>query len=231
MICYGFKKRKIKNKPYSLFWNKKKSMFLKKYGYHIKRMETSNFHSLNLTYRTLLFKIPSKWNVIIFENKLTREMSAFLYSDIYFFWAPLPAYTPLLLVDTNSSSIVATTHLVNNYHMLYWRLMVQYFAPFHKPFFLKIKFKGKGYYIFKNKRQTITPQFGHAHRLYLYSYFVSVIFLAKTRVIIFGFVKSDLVQVGLGVKKMRPINIFTGRGVRFNRQIIYKKTGKVSSYR
>jgi hypothetical protein len=26
-------------------------------------------------------------------------------------------------------------------------------------------------------------------------------------------------------------NIFTGRGVRFARQIIYKKTGKVSSYR
>jgi hypothetical protein len=30
---------------------------------------------------------------------------------------------------------------------------------------------------------------------------------------------------------MRPINIFTGRGVRFSRQIIYKKVGKVSSYR
>ena len=27
---------------------------------------------------------------------------------------------------------------------------------------------------------------------------------------------------------MRSINIFTGRGVRFSRQIIYKKTGKVS---
>jgi len=30
---------------------------------------------------------------------------------------------------------------------------------------------------------------------------------------------------------MRPINIFTGRGVRFAKQIIYKKAGKVSSYR
>jgi hypothetical protein len=35
----------------------------------------------------------------------------------------------------------------------------------------------------------------------------------------------------LGIKSMRPINIFTGRGVRFSRQIIYKKVGKVSSYR
>jgi amino acid transporter len=27
------------------------------------------------------------------------------------------------------------------------------------------------------------------------------------------------------------INVFTGRGVRFARQVIYKKTGKVSTYR
>jgi hypothetical protein len=32
-------------------------------------------------------------------------------------------------------------------------------------------------------------------------------------------------------KQARPINIFTGKGIRFTKQIIYKKTGKVSSYR
>tara|TARA_B100000795_G_scaffold73607_1_gene52083 strand:- start:7717 stop:7854 length:138 start_codon:yes stop_codon:yes gene_type:complete len=41
----------------------------------------------------------------------------------------------------------------------------------------------------------------------------------------------DLLLVGGQIKALRPINIFTGRGVRFNKQIIYKKTGKVSSYR
>jgi hypothetical protein len=30
---------------------------------------------------------------------------------------------------------------------------------------------------------------------------------------------------------MRRMNIFTGRGVRFAKQIVYKKTGKVSAYR
>jgi ribosomal protein L6P/L9E len=61
--------------------------------------------------------------------------------------------------------------------------------------------------------------------------FTSVKFLSKTSIIVFGFELSDLVTVALGIKKMRPINIFTGRGVRFSRQIIYKKVGKVSSYR
>jgi len=108
---------------------------------------------------------------------------------------------------------------------------MQLLKAFYSPLFLKIKFKGKGYYIYKNKRNTITPQFGYAHRLYLYSYFTSVKFLSKTSIIIFGYQLQDLIQIGLGVKQMRPINIFTGRGVRFSRQIIYKKVGKVSSYR
>jgi len=48
---------------------------------------------------------------------------------------------------------------------------------------------------------------------------------------LYGTSLSDLTNVGLQIKYLRPINIFTGRGVRFNKQIIYKKTGKVSSYR
>ena len=65
----------------------------------------------------------------------------------------------------------------------------------------------------------------------MYSYFVRIKFLSKTSVIIFGFVKDDIKKIGLMLKKMRPINIFTGRGVRFNKQTIFKKVGKVSSYR
>jgi ribosomal protein L6P/L9E len=105
------------------------------------------------------------------------------------------------------------------------------FLSFNRPYFLKIKFKGKGYYIYKNKRNTITPQFGYAHRIYKYTFFTSIKFRTKTSIIIFGLLKNDLITSGLLIKNMRSINIFTGRGVRFSRQIIYKKVGKVSSYR
>ena len=98
-------------------------------------------------------------------------------------------------------------------------------------FFLKLKFKGKGYYVYKNLRNTIAPQFGYAHRIYVYAFNISVKFLSKTSILLFGLSKSDLLTVGQNFKSKKPINIFTGRGVRFSRQIIYKKTGKVSSYR
>jgi len=99
------------------------------------------------------------------------------------------------------------------------------------PYFKKIKFKGKGYYIFKNNRNTVTPQFGHSHRFYLYLYFAKVFFLSKTKIIIFGINKLSINKASIILKLMKPINIFTGRGVRFSKELIYKKVGKVSSYR
>ena len=55
--------------------------------------------------------------------------------------------------------------------------------------------------------------------------------LSKTKILLFGLVKQDILCAAYALKQKRSINIFTGRGVRFAKQIIYKKTGKVSSYR
>jgi len=114
---------------------------------------------------------------------------------------------------------------------MYWDSLRNLFSTLNKPLFLKLKFKGKGYYIYKNRRNTITPQFGYAHRIYIYAYFVTVKFLSKTSIFLFGFSKKDLFDIAYKIKAMRPINIFTGRGVRFSREIVYRKQGKVSSYR
>ena len=97
--------------------------------------------------------------------------------------------------------------------------------------FIRMKFRGKGYYIYKTTRNTIAPNFGYAHRVYVYAYAVSLKFLSKTSIIMFGFSKKDLLEAGYCFKATRPINVFTGRGVRFSRQTVYRKIGKVSSYR
>ena len=102
---------------------------------------------------------------------------------------------------------------------------------FSLPLFFKLKFKGKGYYVFKNKRNTISPQFGFSHRLHLYSFSLSVRFLSKTKVFLIGLAKSDLFKIATEFRAMKPINVFTGRGVRFAKQVVYRKTGKVSLYR
>lgn len=133
---------------------------------------------------------------------------------------------------TFTSNIVRLDTLSSNqYYGTYFSYYNNIISTFYRPSFKKIKFRGKGYYIYKNSRNTIAPQFGYSHRLYIYSYFNKVKFIGKTIVILFGLVKNDVINASRNLKDKRPINIFTGRGVRFSRQIIYKKQGKVSSYR
>jgi ribosomal protein L6P/L9E len=120
---------------------------------------------------------------------------------------------------------------MNNYTILFNKVVNTFINSIVKPFFKKLKFKGKGYYLYKNYRNTITPQFGYSHRLYLYSFFCKVKFLSKTSLICFGLSVTSVKNTSTNLVNWRRINIFTGRGVRFSKQIIYKKVGKVSSYR
>ena len=133
--------------------------------------------------------------------------------------------------DIYTSSIGITFVTKTHYIYLYLKQLQKLIYLFSQVQFARMKFRGKGYYIYRTLRNTIAPNFGYAHRVYVYAYFVSLKVLSKTAIILFGLVKNDLLKVGYNFKATRPINVFTGRGVRFARQIIYKKTGKVSSYR
>ena len=102
---------------------------------------------------------------------------------------------------------------------------------FTSPHILKLRFRGKGYYLYKNFRYVITPQFGYSHRRYFYAYLASITFLTKTKVIVLGLSTVQVIQLSNLLNTIRPINIFTGRGMRFARQVIYRKVGKISTYR
>lgn len=221
-MWYGFKHKNHKLKISYL--KSKKNKFAKKY---------CTIKQFNIQLNKQNFKIykPSNWNFLVLNFKSTQFVNLILLSPIYFIKIPLPSTNNLLSFDSNTNIFNLHTLFLNNNYRLFYKTLTNLLKSFYLPTILKIKFKGKGYYVYKNKRNTITPQFGYAHRLYLYSYFVSAKFLSKTSILLFGFNYQDLKSVALGLKKMRPINIFTGRGVRFSKQIIYKKVGKVSSYR
>ena len=186
-----------------------------------------------LNKQNLVFNLPRNWSFVLITNLNinTKKKHLYIYNFGYYFTLPVPTTDWYIYFDKNTSTINLSSIYKQNYTLTYWTHLKYLFDAFNRPFFLKIKFKGKGYYIFKNKRNTITPQFGYAHRIYKYTFSTSVKFRTKTSIILFGLIKRDVLQAGFLIKSMRPINIFTGRGVRFSRQIIYKKTGKVSSYR
>jgi len=179
------------------------------------------------------FQIPAGWKFLLLNRtSLTKTHEVvYAYNNTYFLnfsvscnCAPI-RYSPQTRTITFYSLNTPATYVY------YLRTLSSILSRFYRPFFLKIKFKGKGYYIYKNFRNTIAPQFGFAHRVYVYSFTNSVKFLSKTKVLLFGLSKKDIMLAGHNLFKVRPINIFTGRGVRFARQVIYKKTGKIGAYR
>jgi hypothetical protein len=177
------------------------------------------------------YTIPSSWKLTIFYNKTLNVRYIKIYSYSYFIVIPIYLNQYTLKFDNNTNQLFLHFFYKNIYTRLYFNTLNYFYNILIKPLFFKIKFKGKGYYIYKNFRNTITPQFGYSHRLYLYSYYLYINFLNKTSLIIFGLSLKNLNYVSAQIYNWRPINIFTGRGVRFVKQVIYKKSGKISTYR
>ena len=179
--------------------------------------------------KTYLIFVPETFSLLLLKSNKLRWI--LLYNKTYKFIFPCNSSYMILSFGFTANTIKLETLAANFYYSTYVATYNQLLSVFYKPSFKKIKFRGKGYYIYKNARNTIAPQFGYSHRLYIYSYFNKVKFIGKTIIILFGLVKNDLVSAGIDLKSKRSINIFTGRGVRFSRQVVYKKQGKVSSYR
>lgn len=184
-----------------------------------------------MLFKTYSFFVPFNWSFYILLDPKNKIYLFKLYSTSYYYNFSIPIEFTRLFFDYESNTIYfynrRSTKDINHW-LKELQIILTYFTSF---LFFKVKFKGKGYYIYKNARNTIAPQFGYSHRIYIYSFFNIVKFLTKTKILIFGFSKNDILKSSNNIKTKRPINIFTGRGVRFSKQIVYKKTGKVSMYR
>ena len=92
--------------------------------------------------------------------------------------------------------------------------------------FIKIKFQGKGYYLYKNKRLSLGLQFNYSHKVNLYINYSHIKNFSKRSWIFFGTDYRSIIAFIKLFKSYRPINIFTLRGIRFTKQVIYKKIRK-----
>lgn len=224
MVWYGSKTNFLKLHNSST--NRSNLFFLKK------KKNSINFFKRNVySLSSFFFYIPSLWNFSIFKSICKNSFFIFFYSKNYFFFLPINSSLTSFKVNKNSSSISFLYFYKNIFFFTFFSYFKKIFYIFTKIFFKKLKFKGKGYYIYKTKRNTIAFQFGYSHIRRVFFFFNYVKFLSKTSILMFGLNPNTLSQAGISFKKIRPINIFTGKGVRFTRQIIYRKTGKVSSYR
>ncbi len=215
------------NKSLKLIFNKKSNLIQKQ-----KRSAIQQKHQINLNYFKTILYIPNFWQLLILKNfSITNYLYIYIYSSYYFFYIPITIQNSIIKYDLQTKSLLIQFLFINNFMQLFFNNFKSIFFSFSKIFFKKLKFKGKGYYIFKNKRNTIAFQLGYSHIVYLYSFFINVKFLSKTSIFMFGLNNINILKKSNEFFNLRKINIFTGKGIRFSRQIIYKKTGKISSYR
>lgn len=178
------------------------------------------------------FYIPPAWTFFLFEkinNKWSKNI--FVFSDVYFFSIPFISRNLNIKFYPVNRVIEFYFGSYNALFGKFWKAIRAVFFSFSKIFFRKLKFKGKGHYMYKNKRNTIALKMGYSHLIRLYAFTVYMKFTGKTTIFIFGWSDLKIFTKGLLLRKLKPINIFTGRGIRFSKQIVYRKPGKISAYR
>lgn len=109
--------------------------------------------------------------------------------------------------------------------------MNRYLKSFEIYFFIKIKFKGKGFKIkFKKKIKLIKFYFGRSHITFYKLKKIKIKKINKYKFLLRSFCLSKLKQVASNITNIKPVNVYTLRGIRISRQFIYKRKGKKSSY-
>jgi len=225
MLWYAaFTKNNSINSFKNLKRKNKKSLYLRNIDTDVLKKKRNKYY--------FNYILPFSWNLFVLSNTKLNTICIIFYSKTYCVKLPILQGSEVSLsFDQLTNQVLLSTQFINNFVILYQTLFSMFYKAFIKPFFTKLKFKGKGYYIYKNYRNTITPQFGYSHRLYLYTFFTHISFLSKTSLISFGLNFKDIACISKILYSWRPLNIFTSRGVRFSKQVTYKKSGKVSSYR
>lgn len=174
----------------------------------------------------LNLNFPPNFKIIGLKKNLCNKKSFYVYNNIYFY--KFSAYD-YYIDDGLNSVIISTNNLKTNYkHMNFFKKFLKSLDCY---FFLKIKFKGKGYKIkYIKRKKKITFFFGRSH-ITIIKY--KGIILKKNLKYKFILKSNDLERLkknAIMTTGVKPVNIFTNRGIRISRSTIFKRKGKKGSY-
>ena len=162
--------------------------------------------------------VPLTWHYILFLNQ-TKQHVMFIYNKTYFIILVL--LTPVFKLSQRCVYFNVTSSTY--FYFIHW-----YLYSITSFIFCKIKFKGKTYRLYFDLRNTFTFQLGYSHKIYFYANRLYIRKLAKFLFFFASFNFLKLLQTVSSIKYIRPINIYTSRGLRFTNDCVYKKLGKVN---
>jgi len=197
-----------------------------------------------INYRTKNIIIPA-YNTHLVVLKSQSKYYVYIYNSRFYFIfgvnidnfnVHLNQNTLALSMVTHQTHLLPFMHIskLNNRSIIgkASKKLSQIFKSWDAYYFIKIKFKGKVYKITKYKKNNLKLSFGRCHKtiLAIRSLFLKKKKKVKNKCLLYGSSYKSLNLSKSLIINTRPINMFTQRGLRLSRQLVYRKIGKKSSY-
>nr|YP_740818.1 Ymf60 [Tetrahymena pigmentosa]ABI51727.1 Ymf60 [Tetrahymena pigmentosa] len=173
----------------------------------------------------VFFFIPYNINYLLIENKKKSNKFIYLYNDDYYFCIKV---NNSIFINKDTNTIKLSDDSFNNKNKLFNNELNKFLFSWDNLFFNKIKFTGKGFK-FKKKINNLFLYFNRAHKCFFIGNNIILKRLSKNKVILLKNNYNHLINDSILIRNIRYNNIFTKRGLRFSRQIIYKKKGKTAA--
>lgn len=174
--------------------------------------------------------VPVSFDLVFLKNKENKIITIILYNKEF---TVTFISNKFIIMDLESYCLkfkkeVGDNYLTYNYN---FKEINKYLKTFEIYFFIKIKFKGKGFKIkFNKKLKLIKFYFGRSHITFYKLKKIKLKKITKYKFMLKSLNLSKLNMKASNITYIKPVNLYTLRGIRTSRQTIRKRKGKKSSY-
>lgn len=180
----------------------------------------------------LIINLPFTINIVIWKNKKFFENSNILLYDKHKSMKFLVnTEKRLLRFDKNTNTLLLEkTHLYDKNNK-FGAFIEELLKSWNFYFFSKIKFKGKGFRIrFLKRNKLVKFFFGRSHKTFISFKKIIMKKINKYKFILKSLNKNKVLNNTNKVVSIKPLNLYTIRGLRNSRQIVFKRKGKKGTY-
>ena len=173
-----------------------------------------------------IFSLNGAINTYIWKNGL--NLSCISIYDKYYIGST-SQFNQQFYINTATHSICTLTYLLKKKNLN--KIYLNFFYSFNFFFFRKFKFIGKGYKIKKVKnKKSFKLFFGYSHKIFLIPGGLQLHKLTKYKLFLITNTLLKEKKTSPKIQHIRKLNLFTKRGLRATKQIIFKRPGKKSTY-
>lgn len=180
----------------------------------------------------IVLNLPQNINIVIWRNlKNNKIIHIVIHNKNNILKFYIKKNSSILLFDKNSNSLVIEKNFINDTNNKFSRFLKRFLKSWDNYFFKKIKFKGKGFRMrFLKKNKLVKFFFGRSHKTFIIFKKIILKKISKYKFILKSINPKKLSDNSSLVTKIKPLNVYTLRGLRFSRQTIFKRKGKKGTY-